>query len=177
MKLASIEIIRSIKKHPNADTLDLMQVLGWQVVAKSGIHQQGDKIVFIPIDTVLPKENWSSSFVDKNNPDKPIRLKMIKLRGEHSSGVVLPLSLFPPFTDLEEGTDRITTNHPTTTRTPAIKNAAPGKYILALVDVKCANKHHLLKQLWNNIVVDYRRFYSIRDLEVHKELYWSIYPP
>lgn len=105
MKLASIEIIRSIKKHPNADTLDLVQVLGWQVVAKSGIHQQGDKIVFIPIDTVLPKENWSSSFVDKNNPDKPIRLKMIKLRGEHSAGVVLPLSLFPSFTDLEEGTD------------------------------------------------------------------------
>jgi len=105
MKLASIQTIRSLKKHPNADTLDLLQVMGWQVVAKSGIHADGDKIIFIPIDTILPKEPWSESFIDKNNPNKPVRLKMIKLRGEHSAGVVLPLSLFPRFSDLPEGTD------------------------------------------------------------------------
>lgn len=100
MKLASIEIIKSLKPHPNADRLEIAQVLGWQVVVQKGIHKKGDKIVFITIDTIIPRKQWSEFLVDKKNPDKPIRLKMVKLRGEHSAGIVIPLSEFPTqFTD------------------------------------------------------------------------------
>lgn len=106
MKLASIETIKSLKKHPNADRLELAQVMGWQSVVQAGLHQQGDKVVFVVIDTILPKQSWSEFLVDKNNTDKPIRLKMVKLRGEHSAGIVLPLSLFPEeFKAMELGTD------------------------------------------------------------------------
>ena len=106
MKLASIELIKSITKHTTADRLELVQVMGWQSVVKSGIHNKGDKVVFVVIDTILPRESWSEFLVDKNNPDKPIRLKMIKLRGEHSAGIVLPLTEFPPeFNDLDVGSD------------------------------------------------------------------------
>lgn len=106
MKLASIETIKSLKPHPNADRLELAQILGWQSVVQKGIHQEGNKVVFIVIDSIVPKCSWSEFLIDKNNPDKPIRLKMIKLRGEHSAGIVLPLSLFSEdFQSYEVGTD------------------------------------------------------------------------
>lgn len=95
MKLASIEVIKSIKNHNNADTLEILEILGWQVVAKKGIHKEGDKVVFITIDTIVPRYQWSEFLVDQKNPDKPIRIKNIKLRGEFSSGLVVPLSEFP----------------------------------------------------------------------------------
>jgi RNA ligase (TIGR02306 family) len=93
MKLASLEIIKGIKTHPNADSLELAQVLGWQAVVKKGEFQAGDKVVFVVIDTILPDQPWSSFLKDKKDPEKPIRLKTIKLRGEYSQGLVLPLSV------------------------------------------------------------------------------------
>ena len=38
MKLASIETIKNIRKHPNADSLEIAEVLGWQVVVKTGVR-------------------------------------------------------------------------------------------------------------------------------------------
>ena len=107
MKLASIEIIKKIREHSNADSLELCDVLGWQVVAKKGIHKEGDKVVFITIDTIVPRYHWSDFLADAKNPDKPIRIKNIKLRGEFSSGLVIPLSEFSSdlFKDYEVGTD------------------------------------------------------------------------
>jgi RNA ligase (TIGR02306 family) len=106
MKLASIEIIKSIKNHDNADSLELCEVLGWQTVVKKGIHKEGDKVVFITIDTIVPRCEWSEFLVDQKNPDKPIRLKNIKLRGEYSSGLVIPLIEFPlQFESLDVGDD------------------------------------------------------------------------
>jgi RNA ligase (TIGR02306 family) len=106
MKLASIEQISSIKAHPNADRLELAQVLGWQIVVQKNIHKEGDKVVFIPIDTIVPRCQWTEFLVDKENPDKPIRLKTKKLRGEYSAGIIVPLSNFPLFfQELEIGKD------------------------------------------------------------------------
>lgn len=105
MKLASIETIKSLKKHPNADRLELAQVLGWQSVVQSGLHREGSKVVFIVIDTIVPRCSWSEFLVDQKNPDKPIRLKMVKLRGEHSAGIVIPISQFPEICEMEVGTD------------------------------------------------------------------------
>lgn len=93
MKLASIEEITNIKPHPQADRLEIAQVLGWQTVVQKDKFKVGDKIVFIVIDTILPKAPWSEFLADKDRPEKPIRLKTIKLRGEHSQGLVLPLDV------------------------------------------------------------------------------------
>jgi RNA ligase (TIGR02306 family) len=95
MKLASIEIIKNIRSHPNADSLDIAEVLGWQTIVKKGIHKEGDKVVFITIDTIVPPYHWAEFLKDQKNPDKPIRIKNIKLRGEFSSGLVISLSEFP----------------------------------------------------------------------------------
>ena len=92
MKLASIETIAEILPHPNADTLEIAKVLGWQVIVRKGEFKAGESAVFIPIDTILPDEPWSA-FLKKG--DKPIRLKTIKLRGQYSQGLVQPLSILP----------------------------------------------------------------------------------
>jgi RNA ligase (TIGR02306 family) len=106
MKLASIEIIKNIREHSNADSLEIAEVLGWQTVVKKGIHKEGDKVIFVTIDTIVPRCEWSEFLVDQKNPDKPIRLKNIKLRGEYSSGLVIPLSEFPlQFESLDVGDD------------------------------------------------------------------------
>jgi RNA ligase (TIGR02306 family) len=93
MKLASIEIIKSIKEHPNADALEIASVLGWQTIVKKGEYKEGDRVIFVVIDTILPVRPWSEFLADKKNPEKPIRLKTIKLRGEYSQGLVLPISI------------------------------------------------------------------------------------
>jgi RNA ligase (TIGR02306 family) len=92
MKLASIERIRELKPHPNADRLELATVLGWQCVVKKGDFTAGDPVVFVPIDTILPDAPWSA-FLKKG--DSAIRLRTVKLRGEYSQGLVLPLSVLP----------------------------------------------------------------------------------
>lgn len=103
MKLASIEVISGLVPHPNADRLDLARVLGWQVVVRKGEFQVGDRAVFIPIDTLLPSAPWSEFLKDG---DKPIRLKTVKLRGQHSQGLLLPLSVLPEHVRLwQDGAD------------------------------------------------------------------------
>ena len=92
MKLASIEIVKEVNPHPNADRLELAKVLGWQAIIKKGEFRAGDKCVFVVIDTILPDAPWSAFLKDG---DKPIRLRTVKLRGEYSQGLVLPLSVLP----------------------------------------------------------------------------------
>src|SRR5271157_2398245 len=41
--------------HPNADTLELLDILGYQVVAKKGNFKVGDLAVFIQPDSVVPQ--------------------------------------------------------------------------------------------------------------------------
>jgi RNA ligase (TIGR02306 family) len=107
MKLASIEVIKNIKNHSNADSLEIAEILGWQTVVKKGIHKEGDKVVFITIDSIVPNYTWSEFLVDPKHPNKPIRIKNIKLRGEYSSGLVIPLSEFSSFVfrEYEVGAD------------------------------------------------------------------------
>ena len=85
MKLASVEIIKNLKPHPNADKIELAQILGWQTVVKKETYKEGDKVIFIVIDSIIPNTEWSAFLQDKTDSNKPIRLKMIKLRGEHSA--------------------------------------------------------------------------------------------
>lgn len=106
MKLASIETVKSIRPHPNADRLELATVLGWQTVIAKGSFKEGNKGVFVVIDTILPPAPWSAFLAHKSSPDLPIRLKTAKLRGEFSQGLLLPLSVLPPhMQDWQVGAD------------------------------------------------------------------------
>lgn len=111
-KLASIQRIKEVKEHTNADSLEIITVLGWQCVAKKGEFKAGDLCVYFEIDSQIPmKHEWARFLQDKNHPQAPARLKTIKLRGQQSQGLCMPLSILPSLTDspvqlfIEEGTD------------------------------------------------------------------------
>lgn len=88
MKLASIEEIKDVIKHPNADSLDIVSVLGYKAIVKRNQYNVGDLIVFIQPDTVLPDAEWSKIYKAKSS-----RVKAIKLRGSWSMGIVESLSI------------------------------------------------------------------------------------
>ena len=90
MKLASIERIKSIVKHPNADALSVVTVLGYQAIVKLDQFKVGDLVVFIQPDVVLPDAPWATFYKAKSN-----RVKAIRLRQIWSFGIVESLSIIP----------------------------------------------------------------------------------
>lgn len=87
-KLATIETINDLRLHPNADSLELATVRGWQICVKKGEFQSGDRCVYCEIDSVLP-ERPEFEFLR----DRKFRIKTIRLRGELSQGICFPLSI------------------------------------------------------------------------------------
>lgn len=79
--------IRSVKPHPNADSLDVCQVLGWQCVVGRGQFKEHDKIIYFPADTKLDP-NFSSSLGVAQYLHRG-RIKPTRLRGEPSFGLVI----------------------------------------------------------------------------------------
>lgn len=82
----------TLEPHPNADTLSIAKVKGWQCVVKTEnfIDNEQDPFycglgVYIPLDMIAPADHPLLSFLEGK------RLKTVKLRGELSQGVVLPL--------------------------------------------------------------------------------------
>lgn len=109
-KLASIRKIKEIKEHKNADALELAIVDGWQCIVKKGEFKPGDYGVYFEIDSFLPLGTFfdflSKNGIRKLNNKEGIRLKTIRLRGELSQGLILPLSAFNNlFDNFENGTD------------------------------------------------------------------------
>ena len=96
-KLASIRVISDIQSIEGADAIELAIVDGWKVVvAKNVGHQIGNEVVYCEIDSFLPIEPEfeflrKSSF-KKMGEVEGFRLKTIKLRGQLSQGLLLPLS-------------------------------------------------------------------------------------
>lgn len=101
--LASLEQIDFVAPHPNANRLVLVKVLGYQMVVNPdsfGIpmdkyHQlKGIKGVMMYPDAVIRKE-WESDslFAYLHDSHMGKRIKTVKIRGEYSQGLFLPLSL------------------------------------------------------------------------------------
>jgi hypothetical protein len=97
-KLASIRRISDIQPIEGADMIELAIVDGWKVVvAKEVGHKINDLVVYCEIDSFLPiREEFEflrkSSF-KKMGDQEGFRLKTIRLRGQVSQGLILPLSV------------------------------------------------------------------------------------
>ena len=103
-KLATIEAIHSIRKHNNADALDVGMIRGFQVIVKRDQFVHGQKVIFIWPDTLCTPAPWNE-FLDKKKNGSPIKIKSCKLRGEYSTGVVLSIEQFPELASKEVGED------------------------------------------------------------------------
>ena len=127
----SVESIREIANHPNADRLELATVLGWQTVVPKGQYKVGDLVVYIPIDSILPHEVESALF----GPDSKVKLsksrvKTIKLRGAISQGMVAtPAAL--GFEYVYEGFD-VTASLKITKYEPPVKDVPAGMSVRAV---------------------------------------------
>ena len=96
--IITVAAIEKLTPHTNADSLELAQILGWQMVVKKGEYEVGDAVVYFPIDTILPQELSDrfgvTSYLSKG------RIKCVKLRGEPSFGLAMPYSILPPAPDV-----------------------------------------------------------------------------
>ena len=81
-----VAVVDSIEAHPNADRLEIANVLGWRCIVSKGEYVSGDVVVYFPPDTVLPEK-----LSDKLGVTKYLskgRIRACRLRGEKSFGLV-----------------------------------------------------------------------------------------
>lgn len=107
MKLATIEKILDKSVIEDADRIELIKVLGWNVIAKKDQFQVGDFCIYIPIDTLVDASRpYFSNLRSEKNPDTLVRIKTAKIRGVFSQGLVLPISCINLNSDeIYEGND------------------------------------------------------------------------
>lgn len=121
MYCAYITTIKEIRKHSNADRLQCATIFGNNVIVDMS-YTAGERVVYFPEDGQLSlefaRENKLLREKDENgnniggylDPDKR-NITSIRLRGEKSEGLVLPIEVLSKYIDvskLKDG-DRITT--------------------------------------------------------------------
>ena len=94
-KLATIRKIDELNPIEGADAIECAVVGGWKVVVKKGEYAVGDLAVYLEIDSWVPTE--LASFLSKGKEPREFegikgeRLRTVKLRGQLSQGLLLPL--------------------------------------------------------------------------------------
>jgi RNA ligase (TIGR02306 family) len=107
-KLATIRRIADINPIPGADAIIRLTVDGWELVsAKDNGFQIGDLIVYFEIDSFLPVTPAfeflrSRCFKSTAHLGDGFRLRTIKLRGQISQGLAMPLGEFFEFNEQDE---------------------------------------------------------------------------
>ena len=103
-KLATIRKIDKIDPIPGADKIVKATVGGWQLVtAIDNGFKEGDLVVYLEIDSWVPTE--IAPFLSKGkeprvfNGVKGERLRTVKLRGQISQGLLLPMSILNGYED------------------------------------------------------------------------------
>lgn len=86
--LAHIELIKELIEIPGADKIEVAKILGWESVVKKGEFKVGQKICYIEVDAVMPEKPEYEFLRDRN-----FRIRTIKLRGQISQGLVIPLPI------------------------------------------------------------------------------------
>lgn len=96
MSTLKVEVlqIEKISEHPNADKLELAELKGWSCVIQKGKYKPDDKVVYFPIDSILP-ETLEATIFGKDSKIKlnKHRVRTIKLRGAISQGLVVPIEM------------------------------------------------------------------------------------
>jgi RNA ligase (TIGR02306 family) len=98
-KLVSVRKITNITPIEGADKIELATIDAWKVVvAKDANHKVDDMVIYCEIDSFLPiKEEFEflrkSSYKKMSDGIEGFRLKTIKLRGQVSQGLILPMSV------------------------------------------------------------------------------------
>lgn len=96
-KLATIRKIDELNPIEGADAIECAVVGGWKVVVKKGEFNIGDLAVYLEIDSWVPTE--LAPFLSKGKEPREFegikgeRLRTVKLRGQLSQGLLLPVEV------------------------------------------------------------------------------------
>lgn len=100
-RLATVEHILDIQPIDGADNIEKAKIRGWWVVVQKHTYRVGDLCVYFEIDSLLPIDNPIFKGLEKYNSIKSTlidgvihtgyRIKTVKLRGQISQGMILPL--------------------------------------------------------------------------------------
>ena len=97
--LAHVERIRAVHPIVGKDRIVLAEVLGWTVIVQKDQMSDGDLVVYVEIDSVLPEREEFEFLRSKN-----FRIKTMKMAGCLSQGICFPLSILPEG-EYQEGQD------------------------------------------------------------------------
>lgn len=99
--IANVVEIEAVHPHPNADRLFLARIKGWQAVIRkredgSPEFAPGERVVFIPPDSTLPREmaerlGVAGYLSERTNVEgeRELVVRRVRLRGEPSFGLVV----------------------------------------------------------------------------------------
>ncbi len=89
MSTHSCDVVKiKLEEHPNADSLSVVRVGGYQCVVKTEDWKDGDLGTYIPPDSLVPTSNPQFAFLQKKDRSQE-RVKAIKLRGVWSQGLLI----------------------------------------------------------------------------------------
>ena len=96
--MARVVRIDSINPIEGADQIEVAQIGGWKVVVKKGEFQVNSLAVYAEVDSWIPHAiapflTKPGQFPKVYNDVEGQRLRTIKLRGQISQGLLLPLTI------------------------------------------------------------------------------------
>lgn len=88
--LATVERIKSVIHHPNADKLDIVRILGYDAIVGRDQYKPDELVIFIQPDSILPSDrDWAQQYIQYTSRG---RIRAVRLRGEWSMGLVIPMA-------------------------------------------------------------------------------------
>lgn len=120
MYSAYVTTIKEIRKHSNADRLQCVTVFGNNVIVDLSYYE-GQRVIYFPVDGQLGEEFAKKCHLlrelDENGKNiggylDPVKrnITAIKLRGEKSEGLVLPIECLSDYVDITDLADGIQIN-------------------------------------------------------------------
>jgi RNA ligase (TIGR02306 family) len=109
-KLVTVRRVAAIRPIIGADSIQVAVVDGWACVVKIDEFKEGDLGVYFEIDSFLPANDARWEFLSKQfiecDGEKGFRVRTIKLRGQISQGLMLPISTFPEIVSAMAGLEK-----------------------------------------------------------------------
>lgn len=107
-----ITTLHNLRKHSNADRLKCVEVFGQNVIVDLSYYE-GQHVVFFPADGQLSEEFANENNLVKKKDENgnniggymdPVKrnITALKLRGEKSEGIVLPIEVLSKYTDVSK---------------------------------------------------------------------------
>ncbi len=107
-----ITTLKTLRKHSNADRLQCVEVFGQNVIVDLS-YRAGQRVVFFPSDgqlsleyatdnNLIRKKDENGNNIGGYMDERKRNVTAIKLRGEKSEGLMLPIETLSKYTDISK---------------------------------------------------------------------------